>query len=99
MNVTVTLFGKSYRRKYEQRFCALPGCGKRIPFRVMPDGTPERSDKQAKRVTCCPEHFREWHAMQLRERARQARESGVAAPDLFDVAQAWLCGRRVSGVG
>ena len=97
MNVTVTLFGKSYRRKYEQRFCALPGCGKRIPFRVMPDGTPERSDKQAKRVTCCPEHFREWHAMQLRERARQVRESGPLFGD-GDLVQQWLCRPRLEVV-
>ena len=102
MNVTVTLFGKTYRRDYELRFCALPGCGKRVPFRVLPSGRPEGSDKQARRETCCPSHGRQLHALRLRERYRQERESGPVFGDGVcgpgDLVQQWLCRPRLEAV-
>jgi len=56
--ITIVLNGKSYKRDYRPKFCEMPGCGKRIQFRLSARGVPESSDKYNARRGCCGEHSR-----------------------------------------
>ena len=56
--ITIVLNGKEYKRDYKPNYCQLPGCGKRIQFRLSAKGVPESSDKYNARKGCCTEHSR-----------------------------------------
>lgn len=58
MTVIITLKGKQFERNYDPRFCQLPGCGVRIPFRMSKTGVPESCSKYNKRKGCCDSHSR-----------------------------------------
>lgn len=61
------------------RLCALPGCDE--PVRRRPG---ERPYELARRICCCPDHGRAFVALQLKGRAKPARE----LPDGMSAARA-----------
>lgn len=71
MTVAFNYQGVQFTRAYEWRFCELPGCGKRIQFRIAANGKPEGADKHNKRATCCLDHARKLHALRVSETQQQ----------------------------
>lgn len=63
--VTITVAGVTYTRNYQQRFCQLPECGRRIQFRMSAKGVPESNDKYNKRIGCCSQHSKELRKLRL----------------------------------
>ena len=92
MKIVVNLNGKTYVRNYEWRFCALPGCGKRIAFRVNAKGDPEGSDKHNKRQTCRLEHARQLQAMRVKETIKAKTQGTVNRSRHLSSIDRWLLG-------
>lgn len=63
--IVIVLNEVKYQRDYKINLCDLPGCGKRIQFRLNAKGVPETSDKYNKRRCCCDSHSRELQQQRL----------------------------------